>query len=111
MNKWSIEYYVDDRGVMPVKEFINSLPVHRQANIFRVFDLVKEFGIKLGQPYLKPVSGKIWEMRPGNSRILYFVHTGKKFILLHGFTKKTRKTPKQAIRLAEKRKTSYEKRY
>jgi len=73
-----------------------------------VFNLVKEFGIELGQPFLKPIKDKIWEMKPGSSRILYFVHTGKKFVLLHGFTKNTRKTPPKEIRLAVKRKKEYE---
>lgn len=70
--------------------------------------MVKEFGIDLGQPYLKHIEDKIWEMRPGSSRILYFIYTRKKFVLLHGFTKKTRKTPQKEIRLAEKRGKDYE---
>lgn len=84
------------------------MPVNKQANIFRVFELVKEFGIKLGEPYLKHIEDKIWEMRPGSERILYFTYTGRKFILLTGFTKKTRKTPSKEIRIALKRMKDYE---
>ncbi|MBC8322141.1 MAG: type II toxin-antitoxin system RelE/ParE family toxin [Candidatus Marinimicrobia bacterium] len=76
--------------------------------IIRVFDLVEDFGIQLGEPYLKHIEGKIWEMRPGKERILYFTFTGKKFVLLNGFTKKTRKTPKKEIKIALKRKKDYE---
>jgi len=108
MSRWSIEYYEDHRGGKPVETYIDSLPVEKQANIFRMFDLVKEFGIQLGEPYLKHIEGKIWEMRPGSERILYFTFSGKKFVLLNGFTKKTRKTPKKEIKIAKKRKKDYE---
>lgn len=104
MDKWAIEYYEVHRGKEPVEEFINSLPVDKQANVFRVFDLVKEFGVQLGEPYLKYIESNIWEMRPGTERILYFTFTGKKFVLLNGFTKKTRKTLKKEITIAKKAK-------
>jgi len=80
----------------------------KQANIIRVLDLVEEYGIQLGQPYMKKIEGKIWELRPGSERILYFIFTGRKFILLNGFTKKTRKTPKKEIKTAKKRLKEYE---
>lgn len=108
MGEWSIEYYEDHRGIKPVEAYIDSLPVEKQANIMRVFDLVEEFGIQLGEPHIKHIEGKIWEMRPGKERILYFTYTGKKFVLLIGFTKKTRKTPKKEIKIAQKRKKDYE---
>jgi len=108
MDRWLIEFYEDRRGEKPVEKYIDSLSPSRKANIYRVLNLVKEFGIELGQPYLKHLKDKIWEMKPGSSRILYFVHTGKKFVLLHGFTKKTRKTPLKEIRLAVKREKDYE---
>ncbi|ODS30612.1 MAG: hypothetical protein SCARUB_04272 [Candidatus Scalindua rubra] len=108
MSKWRIEYYEDHRGDKPVEAYIDSLPVEKQANIFRLFDLLEEFGIQLGTPYLKHIEGKIWEMRPGSERILYFTFTGRKFVLLNGFTKKTRKTPKKEIKIAQKRKKDYE---
>lgn len=36
-------------------------------------------------------------------RIFYFAYTGKFVILLHGFQKKTQKTPKKEIEIAEAR--------
>lgn len=110
MNRWSIEYYEDDRGRKPVGKFIDTLPVEKRANIFRVLDLVEVFGIQLGPPYMKKIENSIWELRPGRTRILYFIHTGRKFVLLHAFTKKTRKTPRKEIRIAKKRQKEYEQR-
>ncbi len=109
MDRWTIEYFENNRGQKPVEEYINGLPVKKQANIFRVFDLVEEYGIQLGPPYIKKIDGKIWELRPGSERILYFVFSGRKFVLLNGFTKKTKKTPKKEIRIAQKRQKDYEK--
>jgi len=39
----------------------------------------------------------------GYSRIFYFSYTGKRFVLLHAFLKKTDKTPPAEIDIAEKR--------
>ena len=108
MSRWLIEYYEDNRGKKPVEDFIKGLPLIKRANIIRVLDLVEEYGIQLGQPYIKKIEGKIWELRPGSERILYFIFTGRKFVLLNGFTKKTRKTPKKEIIIAKKRQRNYE---
>jgi phage-related protein len=35
-------------------------------------------------------------------RIIYFLHTGQQFVLLHGFQKKTQKTPSKELKLAKK---------
>ncbi|MDO9287450.1 MAG: type II toxin-antitoxin system RelE/ParE family toxin [Thermodesulfovibrionales bacterium] len=45
--------------------------------------------------------------RQGAVRILYFTYSGKRFILLHGFIKKTEKTPEREIEIAEKRMNDY----
>jgi len=61
----------------------------------------------LSEPYTKQVKGKIRELRVKDNRgavgVLYFTFTGKRFILLHGFMKKTDKTPERDIEIAEKR--------
>ena len=62
---------------------------------------------------MKQLTGrkKLFEIRikdkTGINRILYFTHTGKKFVLLHGFTKKTDKTPQREIETAEERMKDY----
>ena len=47
----------------------------------------------LKEPYIRHIKGKIWELRimvsKGYSRIFYFSYTGKRFVLLHAFLKKT----------------------
>jgi len=105
--KWSVEYYIDANGKEPVADFIDSLPVAAQAKVLRLTALLADYGVLLKEPHTKQVKGKLRELRITDSigavRILYFTYTGKRFILLHGFIKKTDKTPDKEIRLAEKR--------
>ncbi len=74
---------------------------------------MKDYGINVREPYVKQITGhrKLFEIRlkdrSGISRILYFAHTGRKLVLLHGFTKKTDKTPKKEIETAEQRMKDY----
>jgi len=104
---WIVEFYQDSKGTEPVADFIDSLPIETQAKIVRLIDLLAQHGVLLKEPYTKQIKGKLREMRvidrAGNVRILYFTHTGKRFILLHGFVKKTAKTPAAEIYIAERR--------
>jgi phage-related protein len=108
-----IEYYLTAEGKCPVKDFIDSLSPQGQAKYLFITRLLGEYGIHVREPYVKQIRGhkKLYETRikdrSGISRILYFAHTGRKFILLHGFTKKTDKTPAREIETAEHRMEDY----
>jgi phage-related protein len=47
---------------------------------------------------------KLWELREESGtniyRILYFMASGRRIVLLHAFQKKTRKTPRREIEVA-----------
>lgn len=105
--EWIVEYYKDVEGNEPAADFIDTLQGKAKAKVFRTIELLKEYGVLLKEPYTKHIRGKIRELRikdnQGAIRVLYFTYTGKRFILLHGFIKKTEKTPVQDIELAEKR--------
>jgi phage-related protein len=103
--RWTIEFFTDARGKSAVIEFINSLPERDQVAIGRLLLLLQEFGVHLGAPYARPVTGhrKLWELRPGAIRLFYFAHTGQRFVILHAFRKKTQKTPRREIAIAERR--------
>ena len=87
-------------------------PVGKAKYIF-ISDLLEQYGIAVREPYVKAIKGKkkLFEMRIKDKsnihRIIYFVYTGKTFILLHGFTKKTQRTPAKDIRIAETRMKDY----
>lgn len=52
-------------------------------------------------PYTKHIDGKIWELRvdfdKNFHRIFYFIFTENKVVFLHGFNKKSNKTPAKEI--------------
>lgn len=103
LSKWTIEFYTDGRGKSPVEEFIDDLPEPQQRAVARMLLLLEEFGVNLGSQYAKHIEGKIWELRPKPNRLLYFAHTGCRFIILHAFRKKTRRTQRKDIAIAERR--------
>ena len=43
----------------------------------------------------------IWELRPGNNRVLFFYHKDDTYVLLHHFRTKTQKTPPREIERAK----------
>ena len=108
---FNVEYYEVSEGDYPVKEFIDSLDIKAKAKMARTIDLLAEFGIDLGMPYAEHVEGKLWELRTRLStnryRIIYFLDANKTFILLHGFTKKTKKVSKFDLEIARNRMSVY----
>jgi phage-related protein len=108
---WNIEFYESASGKYPVEEFIDSFEVKSQARIARTLELLEEFGIELGMPYTKHLEKQLWELRirvgRNRYRIIYFLHTGKTFILLHGFAKKTDAVSRADIEIAKNRRDDY----
>lgn len=51
---------------------------------------------------MKKIGGKLWELRPLSDRILFAAWTGKGYVLLSHFVKKTQKTPPAEIEKAER---------
>ncbi len=63
-------------------------------------ELLKKQGTKLSSNITKHLVDDIWELRPGNNRIMYFYFENNNYILLHMFRKQTNKTPKSEIEKA-----------
>lgn len=105
--QWSIEYYSEESGKSPVKDFIDSLSPESKAKFIFIADLLTEYGLSVREPYVKSITGsrKLFEIRLKDRRnihrIFYFAFTGRKLVLVHGFTKKTEKTPQREIEIAE----------
>lgn len=104
---WTVEYYMDSRGKEPVVDFLDALPIEVQAKTLRLIDLLANHGVLLKEPYTRQIRGKLRELRItdrlGEIRILYFAFADRRLVLLHGFVKKTRKTPVRQIDIAERR--------
>jgi phage-related protein len=101
MSDWSVEFYADADGDSPVLDWYESLDEKTKAKLIWIFQLLESNGIELGMPYIKPLGDKLYEIRADVNRnafrVVYFLHTGRRFILLHGFQKKTQKTPTKEL--------------
>ena len=100
---WPIEFYADARGQAPAYEFIESLAPGEHAAALRVLDLLARYGPRLGMPHACHVEGALWELRAGPGRLFYFLCLGERFIILHGYRKRTPKMPKREIETALRR--------
>ncbi len=104
---WTIDFYRGVEGNVPVEDFLVSLSEKDRARIAWTINLLEEYGLQLGPPYVKHLGGKLWELRirAGRKtyRIIYFAYVGQRFIILHGFLKKTQKTPRRELEVAERR--------
>jgi phage-related protein len=104
---WRIEYYKDRGGREVVKQFIDNLPLVPRTKTYAVLDLLMEYGINIGLPHSRKIVGtKLWELRilgESSIRIFYIAMANKTFWLLHGFVKRSQKTPENELKVAIKR--------
>ena len=106
MDKFEIIFYEKEDGTEPAKEFIKRLDKKMQAKMLRTIEMLQNNGYELREPYSKPISEGILELRAkvGSdiSRVMYFFVIGKTAVLTNGFIKKTQKTPKEELERAKR---------
>jgi phage-related protein len=99
---FEIEFYSKNNH-SPLFEFLSSIPKKDAAKIYKEIDMLQEFGLSLGMPYIKKLTDAngLWELRikqsTNNYRVFYFTVKNSKIIMLNGFLKKTQKTPKKEL--------------
>jgi phage-related protein len=108
-SEWRVEFFKTARGDSPPVDYIQQLEAKDRAKIAYQIELLKKFGVQLGEPYAKPLlkHKPLWELRPMPTRLVYFAFTGRRFIILHAFTKKKDKTDRREIKTAENRMAEY----
>ncbi len=100
-------FYRLDSGREPVREWLKELgPEDRRLIGEDIKDV--EFSWPIGMPLVRSLGDGLWEVRSNLTggkiaRVIFTVAPGA-MVLLHGFVKKTQKTPKQDLTLALKRK-------
>jgi phage-related protein len=101
-------FFESDIGRVPVREWLLSLSSEDRKVIGDDIRTV-EFGWPIGMPLSRSIKGYkgLWEIRTNLSngriaRVLFCVHDGA-MVLLHGFIKKTQKTPVSELDIARRR--------
>jgi len=107
-----IHFYRTESGKCPIEEFLNSLDSKQAQKVTWVLQLIEDVDVIPVKYFKKLVNtDDIWEVRVqvGNNiyRLLGFCQGERLVILNHAFQKKTQKTPKKEIQIAETRKKDY----
>lgn len=101
----NVVFYRTDAGNEPVREWLKDLR-HEDRKIIGEDIKTAQFGWPLGMPLIRKLERGIWEVcsniNQGIARILFTVEDNT-MVLLHGFVKKTQKTPPQDLETARRR--------
>jgi len=105
LSKLLAVFFQSDSGKEPVRDWLMTLTRDERRQIGSDIAYV-QFKWPIGKPQVDHLRGSIWEVRSRLenriARVLFAVANGE-MVLLHGFVKKTQKTPGDDIDLAEHR--------
>ena len=105
-------FYQTSSGTQPVRDWLKDLPqADRQIIGFDIASV--EYGWPIGMPLCRPLGKGLWEVKCNltNTRIarIIFCMSEGHMVLLHGFIKKTQKTPPADLALARTRQLEVDK--
>lgn len=109
MKKYEIEFYEDNKGQSQIVNWIKELdsnPTKENKStlkkLYYQMERLEYDGTFIGEPLVKQIEGKIWELRPIPNRVFFATLEDNQLILLHQFRKKSQKTPKREIEQAKR---------
>ncbi len=107
LKKLRASFYATSSGNEPVREWLLNLD-DKDRRIVGQDIATAEFGWPIGMPLCRFLGKGLWEIRSNIShgriaRVIFAV-VEERMVLLHSFVKKTQKTSKPDLDLAEKRK-------
>lgn len=117
MEKPKFISYTRPNGHNEFEEFYNSLPIKDRNKLRATIDMIEDAGIQaaIQLEWVKKLDSEINEIRSKVSsniqRALYFHMKNNQYIITHGFTKKTQKTPIKEIKRAKQIKCEFEEEY
>lgn len=105
-------FYRTEAGGEPIREWLKGLSAGDRKRIGEGIKTV-EFGWPVGMPVCKPLGKGIYEVRSNLSqnriaRVLFYIDKKSRMVLLHGFIKKTQKTPGEDLELARRNKGKHQ---
>lgn len=110
-NRLEVIFYRTGSGGEPVREWLKGLTKEDKKTIGGDIKTV-QYGWPLGMPVVRKLDRDLWEVRSRLdnriARILFTIQEDK-MVLLHGFIKKSQKSPMEDLKLAKDRKTKLEK--
>ncbi|MFG0466587.1 type II toxin-antitoxin system RelE/ParE family toxin [Pseudomonas putida] len=105
-----VSFYRTEAGNEPVREWLADLPRDQKRMIGTEIKTV-QIGWPIGMPVVRKLEKGLWEVRVNLvdtiARVLFTVD-GSVMVLLHGFIKKSQKTPASDLETARQRKATLE---
>ena len=110
--KLSVMFFQTDSGNEPVREWLKYELTSQERFIIGRDIKILETNWPGGPPLVISLGEGLWELRSNLdnkiARVLFVVHNNQ-IVLLQGFIKKSKKTPKKEMDLARKRKSLFKK--
>ena len=106
-------FYRTEAGGEPVREWLKSLPSRDDRRLIGYDIETVEFGWPIGMPVCRPLGDGMYEVRtnlPHNriARVLFYIDKYGRMVLLHGFIKKSRRTPAADLQLGRTNQKKHE---
>lgn len=99
---YSLEYFSES-----VRDGIDKWPLGLRARYLALTLRMEEYGPVLGMPHTRAMGDGLFEIRvkgmEGIGRAFYCTRVKNRIVILHGFIKKSEKTPEGDLKLARKR--------
>ncbi|OED44675.1 hypothetical protein ACH42_06970 [Endozoicomonas sp. (ex Bugula neritina AB1)] len=103
---YSRSFFSSSSGQEPVREWLKSLTRDDRRSVGEDIKTV-EIGWPIGMPLIRKMDTKLWEVRinlsDGRIARVIFTVADADMVLLHGFIKKSGKTPANDLKLAKTR--------
>ncbi|GDY19443.1 hypothetical protein LBMAG56_07880 [Verrucomicrobiota bacterium] len=105
----AVKFFRTAAGNEPVREWLKSLPSAERHAIGEDL-LTIQFAWPVGKPLVDHLGDGLWEVRSRLSHRIartLFTVVDNEIVVLHGFIKKTQKTPAHELALARQRQRQY----
>lgn len=106
-------FFKTEAGGEPVRDWLRGLPSAEDRKRIGADVKTVEFGWPVGMPVCRPLGDGIFEVRTSLAqnriaRVLFYIDKKGRMVLLHGFIKKTQKTPDEDLELARSNKRKHQ---
>ncbi len=101
---YRIKFFKDKNGRQPALDYIREIAKKKdkdsRINANKINDYIealRQNGTRLGLPFVRHLEDDLWELRPLGNRIFFVVWIDGIFVMLHGYEKKSQKTPEKEL--------------
>ena len=86
-----------------MEKYLDGLERREAEQVFAAILDIEAHGLEGSTLHLRPIAGKLWELKVSAQRVFYVVVTGPELVLLHAYRKQSRKAPRGEIETAMRR--------